>query len=100
MLNWTQASVREGWYWQSDTDTNTLIAVLNSDEQPARVAFSLDYYVGQSKHSYDLPKITIGPHVSELIDLGQMIAAGVPDGDGDVIPAGITFGGYRATLLR
>ncbi len=29
------------------------------------------------------------------MDVGAILAAGQPDADGDVIPPGVTFGGYR-----
>ncbi len=95
VLNWVEAAIREGWYWQADDNTNTLLGILNSDSEAATVRMSLDYYVAGQRHSYELPDMSIAARSSALVDIGQVVASGTPDPDGDVITADITFGGYR-----
>lgn len=95
VLNWVEAAIREGWYWQADDNTNTLLGILNSDTEAATVRMSLDYYVAGQRHSYELPDMSIAARGSVLVDIGQVVASRTPDSDGDVIPPGVTFGGYR-----
>lgn len=95
VLNWVQASTREGWIWRADANQNTLLGIYNADSEPAPVNLSIDYHSGGQRSSYDMP-LTIPPRASELLDIGQIISEGQPDSDGDVIPQAVTFGGYRA----
>src|SRR5260370_11542953 len=69
--------------------------MFNADTRPAQVQVSLDYYVGSERHRHTLDNITIPPRASHQVDVGAIIAAAKPDATGDVIPADITFGGYR-----
>jgi len=95
VLNWVEASTREGWYWRVDADHNTLLGILNSDTEEARVQVSLDYSVGGVQHSYDLPERVLAPRASELVDVGAILATAEPDAEGDRVPAEVTYGGYR-----
>lgn len=94
VLNWLEGSGSEGWLWRADADYNTLIGMLNSDAEEAQVAVSLHYYANGLPRSYELPERTIPARNSDLVDVGQIIASGAPDADGDTIPPGVTFGGY------
>ncbi len=95
VLNWVHGSASEGWYWQADGDHNTLIGILNTDTEEARVAVSLDYYVDGERRSYELPERVVPARASELINVGEILAANVADRDGDQIPPQVTVGGYR-----
>ena len=95
VMNWVQAVTREGWVWRVDENYNTLLGIFNSTAEDARATLSLDYYVEGNRHSYDIPDLLIPARASELIDLGRLIASGTPDAEGDVIPSGVAFGGYR-----
>jgi hypothetical protein len=99
VLNGVRASNNEGWYWRADADYNTLIAVYNRATEEATVAVSLDYYVEGGRQSYELPERALPGRATEMFDIGQLIAAGVPDQDGDVIPSTVSFGGYRVRKL-
>jgi len=96
VLNWVEAATREGWYWQADANTNTLLGIQNSDTEAATVRVALDYYAEGTRHSYELPDLSIVARGSALVNIGEIVASGTPDADGDVIPPGVTFGGYRA----
>jgi hypothetical protein len=98
VLNWVQATSREGWYWNVAADNDTLVGIQNSGREEASVMFSLDYYVGETRHSYELP-LRIPARVSHLVDIGEIKRRGQPDAAGDVIPPEVTFGGYRAVKL-
>jgi len=100
VLNWVVASSNEGWYWRADEDYNTLIAVYNRDAAEATVALSLDYSVDGEARRYDLPERVIPGRATEIFDVGELVAAAVPDEDGDVIPAGVAVGGYRVRKLE
>jgi hypothetical protein len=100
VLNWVLASSNEGWYWQVDADHNTLIAIYNRDTAEATVAVSLDYAVDGNALRYDLPERVIPGRATEMFDVGAILAAAVPDEDGDLIPESITFGGYRVRKLE
>lgn len=95
VLNWVEGSFREGWLWRADANYNTFLGILNTDTEEARVQVSLDYYDQGLRRSYELPELTLPARASELIDIGALIAAAVPDEDGDTIPAAVTTGGYR-----
>lgn len=99
VLNWVQSTSREGWYWRADEDFNTMVGIQNSDREEGNVIFSLDYYVGQTRYSYELP-LKIPGRASHLIDIGEIKRGRQPDADGDVIPQEVTFGGYRAVKLH
>ncbi|MBI3664155.1 MAG: IPT/TIG domain-containing protein [Acidobacteria bacterium] len=100
VLNWVRGSIREGWYWRADADHTTLLGILNSDTEEERVAVSLDYSVGGVKRSYELPVMTIKAGSAENLDIGEIISRGEPDADGDVIPATVSFGGYRVRKVN
>jgi hypothetical protein len=95
VMNWVNASVREGWLWRADANQNTLLGIYNADTEEAPVMLSLDYYSGGLRSSYEKP-LVLPPRGSELVDIGQIVAEQQPDADGDVIPTNVTFGGYRA----
>ena len=95
VLNWVDGSTREGWYWRVDTDNNTLINTLNTDTEEARLAISLDYYVGGVKHTYQLPEQLLPPRSTAAVDIGQLVASGRPDVNGNVLPAEGAIGGYQ-----
>ena len=99
VMNWVQSTTREGWYWRADSVANTLVGIQNSGTEEGKVMFSLDYYVGSARRSYELP-LTIPPRASHLVNIGEMIEQGLPDADGDVIPRNVSFGGYRAVKLH
>lgn len=99
MLNWVEGSNREGWYWRADSQRDTLVSVLNTDTQDARVAISLDYYQDSVAHSYDLPERTLPPGVTSLLDIGAIIASGIPDANGSYFPLGVNFGGYHVRKI-
>jgi hypothetical protein len=99
VLNWVEASHREGWHWKADREFNTVVSVQNSDTEPAEVIFSLDYQDRGVSHSYDLPPFTIPARGTQHVNIGEVIAEGVPDEDGDLIPRGVVFGGYRARKI-
>jgi hypothetical protein len=99
VLNWVEATAREGWIWRADNQRTTLLGVFNSDVQDAKVAISLDYSDGGVTHSYDLPERTIPPRSTEMLDIGGIIAAHLPDKDGDIIPTNVSFGGYRVRKI-
>jgi hypothetical protein len=99
VLNWVDAGTREGWYWRADTEHNTLLGIFNADAEEARVRVSLDYYVGSSKGSYELPELSIPARASHLLNVGEVVSSGIPNADGDVIPPGVTFGGYRVQRI-
>lgn len=99
VLNWVQSTTREGWYWRVDSETNTLVGIQNSATEEANVVFSLDYYIGHSRHSYELP-LKIPARTSHLVNIAEIKRSAQPDADGDVIPADVTFGGYRAVKLH
>ncbi len=95
VMNPVQGNTSEGWYWRADTDSTTLIGILNTDTQEATVAVWLDFNSNGVQTRYNLPEITIPPRAAELVDVGAIIASGLPDADGDVIPPEVTYGGYR-----
>ncbi len=95
VLNWTHGSLREGWYWSADSNHDTFLGILNTDTENAQLAVSLDYYAEGAKRTYNLPEQSLLPGASTLVDIGQIIASGQPDADGNIIPGGVTFGGYR-----
>ncbi len=95
VLNWVEGNIREGWHWRVDSDHNTLLGIYNADSEESRVLVSLDYHADGIKHSYELPELTLPGHGSQLVDVGQVISDGQPDSDGEVIPVGVTLGGYR-----
>jgi hypothetical protein len=95
VMNWVNASIREGWVWRADANQNTLLGIYNADTEEAPVMLSLDYYSGGQRFSYEKP-LMLPARGSELVDIGQIISEGQPDADGDVIPPHVTFGGYRA----
>lgn len=95
VLNWTDGNQREGWYWRADSDHDTLVSLLNSDSEEAQLAISLDYYSEGVRHSYNLPETTLPAGASYMLDIGQVIASGKPDVDGNTIPASVTYGGYH-----
>lgn len=99
VLNWVGAPNREGWHWRIGNGFNTLVSIQNSDTEPAEVAFSLDYQDQGIPQSYELPVITIPGRGTHHVNIGEVIAAGVPDAEGDVIPPSVSFGGYRARKL-
>jgi hypothetical protein len=99
VLNWVEAITREGWYWRADQQFNTLLGIFNSDFEDALVSISLDFYENGVRRSYELPQRTIPKRSSELLNIREIILAGVPDADGDVIPPTIGFGGYRVKKL-
>lgn len=78
VLNWVEASNREGWHWQADREFNTIVSIQNSDTEPAEVIFSLDYQDRGVSHSYDLPPFTIPARGTHHVNIGEIIAAGVP----------------------
>lgn len=94
VMNWVQGNASEGWLWRADADHNTYIAMYNADTEEATVKVSLDYYVEGQHHSYDLPEMAIPARASDMVDVGAILAAGLPDADGDVIPSEVGFGGY------
>lgn len=94
VLNAVEGSGSEGWFWRADADYNTYITMFNADSEEARVQVSLDYSVNGERRSYQLPERTVPARVTELIDIEAVIAAGVPDPEGDILPAGVGYGGY------
>jgi hypothetical protein len=99
VLNGVQGSGSEGWLWRADAEYNTLLGLMNTDTEEARVRVSLDYYAGGVRHSYELPERTIPGRGSDLVDVGQIIASGIADSDGDIIPASVSFGGYSVRKI-
>jgi hypothetical protein len=99
VMNWVQGSASEGWLWRADADHNTYITMFNADTEEATVNVSLDYYDQGQRQSYELPELTIPARASELVNVGALIAAGVPDADGDVIPSEVGWGGYRVRKI-
>lgn len=99
VLNWVRGNIREGWYWRADVDHTTLLGILNSEAEEAQVAVSLDYSVAGVARSYELAPLTIQRGSAANIDIGEIISSGQPDADGDVIPPGVSFGGYRVRKL-
>ena len=95
VLNWVEGSNREGWYWRADSQRDTLVSILNTDTQDARLAISLDYYQDGVAHSYDLPERTLPPGATSLLDIGAIITSGKPDTNGKYFPLGVNFGGYH-----
>jgi hypothetical protein len=95
VLNWVEGNDREGWYWQADTTHDTFINLLNTDTEPAQVQISLDYTTDGQQRTYQLPDQTLAPKASSSVDVGQIIAAGEPDAQGNVIPPSVNYGGYR-----
>jgi hypothetical protein len=99
VLNWVEGSNREGWYWRADLQRDTLVSILNTDTQDARVATSLDYYQDGVAHSYDLPEHTLAPGATSQLDIGAIISSGRPDGNGNYFPLGVNFGGYHVRKI-
>jgi hypothetical protein len=99
VLNWVEGSNREGWYWRADSQRDTLVSILNTDTQDARVAISLDYYQDGVARSYDLPERTLPPAATSLLDIGAIIASGKPDTNGKYFPLGVNFGGYHVRKI-
>ncbi|MGH9813388.1 MAG: hypothetical protein ACRD4T_09670, partial [Candidatus Acidiferrales bacterium] len=95
VLNHVEGSVAEGWYWQIGGDSTTLLGILNADSEEATVQIWLDYTSDGQAYRYDLPETVISGRSTALIDLSEYVGSGLADADGDVIPAGVTFGGYR-----
>jgi hypothetical protein len=99
VLNWVEGSNREGWYWRADAQQNTLVSILNTDSEDARVAISLDYYHDGVAHSFILPERTLAAGATSTVDIGEVIVAGKPDANGDYFPLGVTFGGYHVRKI-
>jgi hypothetical protein len=99
VLNWVEGSNREGWYWRADSQRDTLLSILNTYTQDARVAISLDYYQDGVAHSYDLPERTLSPGATSLLDIGAIISSGKPDANGKYFPLGVNFGGYHVRKI-
>ena len=99
VVNWVEGSNREGWYWRADSQRDTLVSILNTDTQDARVAISLDYYQDGVAHSYDLPERTLPPGATSLLDIGAIITSGNPDANGKYYPLGVNFGGYHVRKI-
>jgi hypothetical protein len=99
VLNWVQGSNREGWYWRADTDHNTLLSILNTDTNEARVAISLDYYVDGVKHIYVLPERKLASKATSVLDVAAIIKSGLPDAYGEIIPPNVTTGGYHVRKM-
>jgi hypothetical protein len=99
VLNWVEGSNREGWYWRADSQRDTLVSILNTDTQDARVTISLDYYQDGVAHSYDLPERTLLPGATSLLDIGAVISSGKPDANGSYFPLGVNFGGYHVRKI-
>ena len=76
-------------------DSTTLLGILNADTEEATVHVWLDYTSDGQAYRYDLPETVIPGRGTALIDLSEYVGSGVADADGDIIPAGVTFGGYR-----
>lgn len=95
VLNWVMGSASDGPFWQADAAHDTLIGMYNADTQPAKVSVSIDYYIGSERHQHKLPPLMIPARSARQVDVGDILAAGEPDANGDVIPPEVSFGGYR-----
>lgn len=94
VLNWVERDNRAGWYWRADSESNTLLAIQNSDVETATVRVTLDYYVDGMHYEYVLPDLSLPARGSRTVNIGEILASGQPDAAGNVIPRGVTFGGY------
>lgn len=66
----------------------------NADTEEARVQVLLDYSVNGERRNYQLAERIVPARATEIVDVEAVIAAGLSDPEGEVIPADVGYGGY------
>jgi hypothetical protein len=93
VMNHVGGAIREGWYWRVGDSHDTLLAIFNPEDAPAKAKVSLDFKTGSAMDRYDLGRRVIPAHGTAIIDIGALAASGAPDSSGKVLPKN-TEGGY------
>jgi hypothetical protein len=82
----------EGGMWEVDAYHNSIITAGNGGTKPTQAAFTVLYNQGTSR--YDLEQ-TLQPDEQMWVDVGKLIREQVPDTNGEILPADLTFGSYE-----
>jgi hypothetical protein len=81
----------EGGQWQYDPQHDSIITAGNGSSKPTQVAFTIFYNEGATKYELDQ---TLQPGEQMWMDIGKLIREGVPDKNGNTLPANLTSGSY------
>ncbi len=81
-----------GSEWQYDPQHDSVITVGNGGTKPTQAAFTIFYNQGTQK--YELEQ-TLQPDDQMWMDIGKLIREGVPDKNGNTLPAQLTSGSYE-----
>ena len=80
-------------YWSTQGNENTMLAVQNVSDAEVAVRVTLSYNDGQGR--YKVPLTKVPAHAARSLNFKQIISAGQPDEDGNLIPATTDFGTAR-----
>jgi hypothetical protein len=86
------ASHWEGGEWEVDSMHNSLVAIGNAGNKPARAELTLLYNQGSEQYHIEQ---SLAPDEQTMIDFGKLIRGQVPDKDGRVMPPDLKSGAYR-----
>lgn len=74
-------------YWSTGNGDDTMVTVWNPADEPQDFVFTLFYTGGH----YAYP-IQLGPRATQTFNISELLHTGIPDAEGNVLPAGIHEG--------
>ncbi|MCI0628504.1 MAG: hypothetical protein L0387_43785, partial [Acidobacteria bacterium] len=80
-------------YWDVAGNEHSMVLIQNVTDAPVEVRVTLEYHSGQGK--YKLPVFSVPARATRGVNLRKVLAEAQPDEDGNMIPAGVTFGAAR-----
>lgn len=81
----------EGGAWRVDANHDSIIAAGNGTGHP--VIANLSFFYADGTKKYQIVQ-TIAPYDQMWVDVGELIRNGIPDKDGNVLPADLTTSAY------
>lgn len=78
-----QSLSKEVCYWDVASGNDTMVTLWNPLDEGQDVVLTFHY--GDGSGQYDLP-VSLGPHVSRMVTISELIRQGLPDPQGNLIP--------------
>jgi len=82
----------EGGMWEVDSTHNSLVAVGNGSNKPARAELTILYNHGTGQYKIER---TLAPDEQIMVDFGELIRQQIPDKLGRTLPLDLVSGAYR-----
>lgn len=80
-------------YWDIAGNEHSMVLIQNVTDAEVEVRVTLEYNNGQGQ--YKLPVFSVPARGTRGVNIREVLASAQPDEDGNMIPAGVTFGAAR-----